>query len=513
MAGAEAARSARRSGTREVRARPGKRAPEALTRMPSHGAAARRRGRARQAGRVSTNLSPAAPRPCSTILRWRSPPSRPLAAGADPRSGPAHVRLRPASHLRRGPRHRAHEGRRRGLRRGQGDRGLGRRLRALVTTVERELDAALIGRDPAAHHRGLGAHVLRPARRPPSTAAAASPTWRAAARVSPPSGRSTPRSGTSRARRTGCPWSSCSAAPATTRCPRTRPADGPTSTASATSSSLRRARLPRGEDAGGRDGPARGDERGPHRWRRAPALGPDVELMVDSHGTFALPEAKRFARMVESANLRWFEEPTPSTTPSRRPNCAPPRTSRSRTARASPPASSSATSSSACAADVLQPDVAPGGRHHRGAPGRRPRGDGPGRARAAPVGLGGVVPAQAAAARRLRQPRRPHPRGRAGRQPLRASSPAWRRSSRTDRSGPRVRASDPAQGAGRRAGRSRCDRSARLLGRSTPTRTQSSPRARRDYEAPAPDAELSHDLEDVRAIVTRGRGRVNDAGR
>ena len=41
------------------------------------------------------------------------------------------------------------------------------------------------------------------------------------------------------------------------------------------------------------------------------ALGPDVELMVDSHGTFSLPEAKRFARMVESANLRWFEEPTP----------------------------------------------------------------------------------------------------------------------------------------------------------------------------------------------------------
>lgn len=41
------------------------------------------------------------------------------------------------------------------------------------------------------------------------------------------------------------------------------------------------------------------------------ALGPDVELMVDSHGTFSLPEAKRFARLVESANLRWFEEPVP----------------------------------------------------------------------------------------------------------------------------------------------------------------------------------------------------------
>ncbi|MEM9383125.1 MAG: mandelate racemase/muconate lactonizing enzyme family protein [Planctomycetota bacterium] len=41
------------------------------------------------------------------------------------------------------------------------------------------------------------------------------------------------------------------------------------------------------------------------------ALGRDVELMVDSHGTFSLPEAKRFARLVESAGLRWFEEPTP----------------------------------------------------------------------------------------------------------------------------------------------------------------------------------------------------------
>ncbi|MGD2018471.1 MAG: mandelate racemase/muconate lactonizing enzyme family protein [Planctomycetota bacterium] len=41
------------------------------------------------------------------------------------------------------------------------------------------------------------------------------------------------------------------------------------------------------------------------------ALGPDVELMVDAHGTCSLPEAKRLVRLVESANLRWFEEPTP----------------------------------------------------------------------------------------------------------------------------------------------------------------------------------------------------------
>ena len=40
------------------------------------------------------------------------------------------------------------------------------------------------------------------------------------------------------------------------------------------------------------------------------ALGPDIELMVDAHGTCSLSEAKRFARLVESAGLRWFEEPT-----------------------------------------------------------------------------------------------------------------------------------------------------------------------------------------------------------
>lgn len=39
------------------------------------------------------------------------------------------------------------------------------------------------------------------------------------------------------------------------------------------------------------------------------ALGPDIELMVDAHGTFSVPEAKRFARYAEPLDLRWFEEP------------------------------------------------------------------------------------------------------------------------------------------------------------------------------------------------------------
>ena len=39
------------------------------------------------------------------------------------------------------------------------------------------------------------------------------------------------------------------------------------------------------------------------------ALGADVELMVDAHGTFSVPEAKRFAAGVEPHGVRWFEEP------------------------------------------------------------------------------------------------------------------------------------------------------------------------------------------------------------
>ena len=39
------------------------------------------------------------------------------------------------------------------------------------------------------------------------------------------------------------------------------------------------------------------------------ALGPDVKLMVDAHGTFDVRQARRFARGVERANLTWFEEP------------------------------------------------------------------------------------------------------------------------------------------------------------------------------------------------------------
>lgn len=39
------------------------------------------------------------------------------------------------------------------------------------------------------------------------------------------------------------------------------------------------------------------------------ALGPDVELMVDAHGTYTVANAKRFAHMVEDCDLAWFEEP------------------------------------------------------------------------------------------------------------------------------------------------------------------------------------------------------------
>jgi L-alanine-DL-glutamate epimerase-like enolase superfamily enzyme len=39
------------------------------------------------------------------------------------------------------------------------------------------------------------------------------------------------------------------------------------------------------------------------------ALGPDIGLACDAHGTYTVSEAKQFCRLVEDANLMWFEEP------------------------------------------------------------------------------------------------------------------------------------------------------------------------------------------------------------
>lgn len=39
------------------------------------------------------------------------------------------------------------------------------------------------------------------------------------------------------------------------------------------------------------------------------ALGDDILLMTDAHGTFSVPEAKKFCRGVEDCDLYWFEEP------------------------------------------------------------------------------------------------------------------------------------------------------------------------------------------------------------
>jgi L-alanine-DL-glutamate epimerase-like enolase superfamily enzyme len=39
------------------------------------------------------------------------------------------------------------------------------------------------------------------------------------------------------------------------------------------------------------------------------ALGNNIKLMADAHGTYSVPEAKKFCRGVEDYNLYWFEEP------------------------------------------------------------------------------------------------------------------------------------------------------------------------------------------------------------
>ncbi len=39
------------------------------------------------------------------------------------------------------------------------------------------------------------------------------------------------------------------------------------------------------------------------------ALGDNIKLMTDAHGTYSVPEAKQFCRGVEDCDLYWFEEP------------------------------------------------------------------------------------------------------------------------------------------------------------------------------------------------------------
>ncbi|MCP9237681.1 mandelate racemase/muconate lactonizing enzyme family protein [Lewinella sp. JB7] len=42
------------------------------------------------------------------------------------------------------------------------------------------------------------------------------------------------------------------------------------------------------------------------------ALGQEIDIMVDAHGTFSVTEARRFARLTEDLGLYWFEEPVTS---------------------------------------------------------------------------------------------------------------------------------------------------------------------------------------------------------
>jgi L-alanine-DL-glutamate epimerase-like enolase superfamily enzyme len=55
------------------------------------------------------------------------------------------------------------------------------------------------------------------------------------------------------------------------------------------------------------DGDPRHSARRVHAAREA--LGPEVGLMCDAHGTLSVAEAKRFCRLVEDCSLAWFEEP------------------------------------------------------------------------------------------------------------------------------------------------------------------------------------------------------------
>ena len=90
------------------------------------------------------------------------------------------------------------------------------------------------------------------------------------------------------------------------------------------------------------DGDPRHSARRVHAAREA--LGPEIGLMCDAHGTLSVAEAKRFCRLVEDDNIAWFEEPV---TADDKAGCAEVRarpTSRSPPARASSPATISAIS-------------------------------------------------------------------------------------------------------------------------------------------------------------------------
>jgi L-alanine-DL-glutamate epimerase-like enolase superfamily enzyme len=39
------------------------------------------------------------------------------------------------------------------------------------------------------------------------------------------------------------------------------------------------------------------------------AIGEDIDLMADAHGTYTVADAKRFVQLVADQNLTWFEEP------------------------------------------------------------------------------------------------------------------------------------------------------------------------------------------------------------
>jgi L-alanine-DL-glutamate epimerase-like enolase superfamily enzyme len=55
------------------------------------------------------------------------------------------------------------------------------------------------------------------------------------------------------------------------------------------------------------DGDPRASARRVHAAREA--LGPEIGLMCDAHGTLSVAEAKRFCRLVEEDDIAWFEEP------------------------------------------------------------------------------------------------------------------------------------------------------------------------------------------------------------
>ena len=176
---------------------------------------------------------------------------------------------------------------------------------------QRGIRAAPERRGPARHHPAVGDAVQRHARPLRAARGPRLPGARAARHHGLGDHRaSIARCGTSSASRSGSRYGGCSAGAAPRDCRPMPRAAGPGRTRSASScwAMSRPAGSARSRCGSASSTATRAIRRARVHAARE-ALGPEIGLMCDAHGTLSVAEAKRFCRLVEDCNLAWFEEP------------------------------------------------------------------------------------------------------------------------------------------------------------------------------------------------------------